>query len=110
VGLLGPKRAGKTPLLCHRGLFLPIRRVLFDDEISQCVPCTYGHASMASAIPQEASVFRKLTVEENIWLCSKSSRFLHERREKAEKLIDQLGLSIYDKIRDMPCRRRAAAG
>ena len=46
-----------------------------------------------SYLPQEASVFRKLTVEENILAVLEAQPISwHERREKAEKLIDQLGL------------------
>src|SRR5260370_15126834 len=46
-----------------------------------------------SSLPQEASVFRKLTVEENILaVLEAQSISWHERRAKIEKLIDQLGL------------------
>ena len=46
-----------------------------------------------SYLPQEASVFRKLTVEENILAVLEAQPISwHERREKMEKLIDQLGL------------------
>ena len=46
-----------------------------------------------SYLPQEASVFRKLTVEENILAVLEAQPVSwHERREKMEKLIDQLGL------------------
>jgi lipopolysaccharide export system ATP-binding protein len=46
-----------------------------------------------SYLPQEASVFRKLTVEENILaVLEAQSISWHERREKMETLIDQLGL------------------
>jgi lipopolysaccharide export system ATP-binding protein len=46
-----------------------------------------------SYLPQEASVFRKLTVEENILAVLEAQPISwHERREKMETLIDQLGL------------------
>src|SRR5260370_17660550 len=46
-------------------------------------------------MPQEPSVFRKLTVEENIMaVLEAQSLSWHERRERMEKLIDQLGLGI----------------
>jgi len=46
-----------------------------------------------SYLPQEASVFRKLSVEENILaVLETQSISWHERRERMEKLIDQLGL------------------
>jgi len=52
VGLLGPNGAGKTTTFyAIVGLVPPdTGRVLFDDEDITSVPCTYGHASMASAI------------------------------------------------------------
>jgi lipopolysaccharide export system ATP-binding protein len=46
-----------------------------------------------SYLPQEASVFRKLTVEENILAVLEAQPMSwHERREKMEKFIDELGL------------------
>src|SRR5205807_1013996 len=69
-------------------------RVLIDDEDITDVPMylrarQYG----ISYLPQEASVFRKLTVEENILAVLEAQPISwHERREKMEKLIDQLGL------------------
>jgi lipopolysaccharide export system ATP-binding protein len=46
-----------------------------------------------SYLPQEASVFRKLTVEENILAVLEAQPVSwHERRETMEQLIDQLGL------------------
>jgi lipopolysaccharide export system ATP-binding protein len=96
VGLLGPNGAGKTTsFYAIVGLVPPdTGRVLFDDEDITGVPMylrarEYG----ISYLPQEASVFRKLTVEENILAVLEVQPISwHERREKAEKLIDQLGL------------------
>src|SRR5438046_8960870 len=46
-----------------------------------------------SYLPQDASVFRKLTVDENILAVLEAQPISwHERRERMEKLIDQLGL------------------
>ena len=96
VGLLGPNGAGKTTsFYAIVGLVPPdTGRVLYDDEDITGVPMyirarQYG----ISYLPQEASVFRKLTVEENILAVLEVQPISwHERREKAEKLIDQLGL------------------
>ena len=96
VGLLGPNGAGKTTSFYSIvGLIPPdTGRVLYDDEDITSVPMylrarQYG----ISYLPQEASVFRKLTVEENILAVLEAQPISwHERREKAEKLIDQLGL------------------
>jgi lipopolysaccharide export system ATP-binding protein len=96
VGLLGPNGAGKTTsFYAIVGLVLPdTGRVLYDDDDITDVPMylrarEYG----ISYLPQEASVFRKLTVEENILAVLEAQPISwHERREKMEKLIEQLGL------------------
>ena len=96
VGLLGPNGAGKTTTFyAIVGLIPPdTGRILIDDEEITDVPMylrarQYG----ISYLPQEASVFRKLTVEENVLaVLEAQSISWHERREKMEKLIDQLGL------------------
>jgi len=96
VGLLGPNGAGKiTTFYSIVGLIPPdTGRVLIDQEDITDVPMylrarQYG----ISYLPQEASVFRKLTVEENILAVLEAQPISwHERREKMEKLIDQLGL------------------
>ena len=96
VGLLGPNGAGKTTsFYAIVGLIPPdTGSVLYDDEDITSVPMylrarQYG----ISYLPQEASVFRKLTVEENILAVLEAQPISwHERREKAETLIDQLGL------------------
>jgi lipopolysaccharide export system ATP-binding protein len=96
VGLLGPNGAGKTTTFYSIvGLVPPdTGRVLIDDEDITDVPM-YLRARQYGIgyLPQEASVFRKLTVEENILAVLEAQPISwHERREKMEKLIDQLGL------------------
>src|SRR5919108_1126818 len=96
VGLLGPNGAGKTTSFYSIvGLVPPdTGRVLYDEDDITGVPMylrarQYG----ISYLPQEASVFRKLTVEENILAVLEAQPISwHERREKMERLIDQLGL------------------
>ncbi len=96
VGLLGPNGAGKTTTFYSIvGLIPPdTGRVLIDAEDITDVPMylrarQYG----ISYLPQEASVFRKLTVEENILAVLEAQPVSwHERREKTEELIDKLGL------------------
>src|ERR687888_782578 len=96
VGLLGPNGAGKTTsFYAIVGLIPPdTGRVLIDDEDITDVPMylrarEYG----ISYLPQEPSVFRKLTVEENILAVLEAQPISwHERREKMERLIEQLGL------------------
>lgn len=96
VGLLGPNGAGKTTsFYTIVGLIPPdTGRVLIDEKDITDVPMylrarEYG----ISYLPQEPSVFRKLTVEENILAVLEAQPISwHERREKMEKLIEQLGL------------------
>lgn len=96
VGLLGPNGAGKTTsFYTIVGLIPPdTGRVLFDGEDITEVPMYIRARQFGiSYLPQEASVFRKLTVEENILAVLEAQPISwHERREKMEKLIDQLGL------------------
>jgi len=96
VGLLGPNGAGKTTTFYSIVGVVPpdTGRVLIDEEDITDVPMylrarQYG----ISYLPQEASVFRKLTVEENILAVLEAQPISwHERRERMEKFIDQLGL------------------
>jgi len=96
VGLLGPNGAGKTTsFYAIVGLVLPdTGRVLYDDDDITDVPMYLRARQFGiSYLPQEPSVFRKLTVEENILAVLEAQPISwHERREKMEKLIEQLGL------------------
>jgi lipopolysaccharide export system ATP-binding protein len=97
VGLLGPNGAGKTTTFYMIvGLTPPDSgRVLIDDTDITDVPM-YMRARVhrISYLPQEPSVFRKLTVEENILAVLEAQNISwHERRESLERLIDQLGLA-----------------
>jgi lipopolysaccharide export system ATP-binding protein len=96
VGLLGPNGAGKTTTFYMTvGLVPPDSgRILVDGEDITGVPMylrarEYG----ISYLPQEPSVFRKLSVEENIMAVLEVQRLSwQERRKKRDQLIDELGL------------------
>ncbi|MDP9160288.1 MAG: LPS export ABC transporter ATP-binding protein [Acidobacteriota bacterium] len=96
VGLLGPNGAGKTTTFYSIvGLIPPdTGRVLIDESDITDVPMYLRARQFGiSYLPQEASVFRKLTVEENVLAVLEAQPVSwHERRETMEKLIDQLGL------------------
>jgi len=96
VGLLGPNGAGKTTsFYAIVGLAPPDSgRVLYDDgDITDGPMYLRARQYGISYLPQEASVFRKLTVEENILAVLEAQPISwHERREKMETLIDRLGL------------------
>lgn len=96
VGLLGPNGAGKTTTFYSIvGLVPPdTGRILIDETDITDVPMYLRARQFGiSYLPQEASVFRKLTVEENVLAVLEAQPISwHERRETMEKLIDQLGL------------------
>jgi lipopolysaccharide export system ATP-binding protein len=95
VGLLGPNGAGKTTsFYIIVGLISPDSgRVLVDDEDITALPMYERARKGISYLPQEASVFRKMTVEENLLAILETLPMrAQERREKMERLITQLGL------------------
>ncbi|MBZ5648416.1 MAG: LPS export ABC transporter ATP-binding protein [Acidobacteriia bacterium] len=96
VGLLGPNGAGKTTTFYMIvGLTPPdTGRVLGDGVDITTVPMYLRARNFGiSYLPQEPSIFRKLSVEENILAVLEAQPISwHERRERMEKLIDQLGL------------------
>ena len=103
VGLLGPNGAGKTTsFYITVGLIAPDSgRVFVDGEDITRVPM-YMRARQygISYLPQEPSVFRKLTVEENILAVLEAQPLPQEtRRARTEKLIDQLNLGHIRKTR-----------
>src|ERR1700719_1659721 len=103
VGLLGPNGAGKTTsFYAIVGLVPPdTGRVIFDDTDITGVPMYLRARQFGiSYLPQEASVFRKLTVEENILAVLEVQHIsLEVRRARTEKLLDQLNLGHIRKTR-----------
>ncbi len=103
VGLLGPNGAGKTTTFYMIvGLTPPDSgKVTLDGKDITAVPMYLRARNFGvSYLPQEPSVFRKLTVEENILAVLEAQpTSWHERRERMEKLIGQLGLGYIRKNR-----------
>jgi len=103
VGLLGPNGAGKTTTFYMIvGLTPPDSgRVMLDGQDITATPMYLRARNFGiSYLPQEPSVFRKLTVEENILAVLEAQpTSWHERRERMEKLIGQLGLGYIRKNR-----------
>ncbi|HSU28281.1 MAG TPA: LPS export ABC transporter ATP-binding protein [Chitinophagaceae bacterium] len=95
VGLLGPNGAGKTTTFYMTvGLIRPDEgRVFLDEEDITGLPM-YKRAKMGIGyLPQEPSVFRKLSVEDNIAAVLEMTGLnRHEQREKREALINDLRL------------------
>ncbi len=96
VGLLGPNGAGKTTsFYMIVGLVVPESgRVLVNDTDITRLPMYLRARNFGiSYLPQEPSVFRKLTVEENILAVLEAQPLdTRERRTRAERLIHQLNL------------------
>ena len=68
-------------------------RVLLDETEITSLPMYQGRARGISYLPQEPSVFRKLTVEENLLAILETLPLNgRERRERMHSLIEQLGL------------------
>src|SRR5436305_4656354 len=95
VGLLGPNGAGKTTTFYIMvGLAQPdAGQVLLDGVDITGLPMYVRARNGISYLPQEPSIFRKLTVEENILAVLETLPLTaHQRRERLEELIEELGL------------------
>jgi len=95
VGLLGPNGAGKTTTFyIIVGLTSPDSgRVLLDGVNITDFPMYVRARNGISYLPQEPSIFRKLTVEENIMAVLETLPLTsYQRRERLEELIEDLGL------------------
>jgi lipopolysaccharide export system ATP-binding protein len=103
VGLLGPNGAGKTTsFYMIVGLVRPdAGRVLADGhDISRLPMYLRARNYGISYLPQEPSVFRKLTVQDNILAVLEAQQLSWEaRRTRTERLIEQLNLGHVRKTR-----------
>jgi len=95
VGLLGPNGAGKTTTFYMIvGLINPNEGTIMLDEEDITKEPVYKRARMGIGyLAQEASVFRKLTVEDNIKAVLEMSDFSRgEQRDRVESLLEEFGL------------------
>jgi lipopolysaccharide export system ATP-binding protein len=95
VGLLGPNGAGKTTTFYMIvGLITPDSgRVLLDDDDITSLAMYQRARKGISYLPQEASVFRKLSVEDNLMAILQTLRLnRRERLDRMDRLIAQMGL------------------
>ena len=96
VGLLGPNGAGKTTVFYMIvGFIRPnAGRIYLDGGNISSLPM-YKRARLGiSYLPQEPSVFRKLTVEQNLWAVLETRRDLSHREKlaKRDELLEDLGI------------------
>ena len=103
VGLLGPNGAGKTTsfymivglIPCDEG------RILLDEQDITALPLHRRARLGLGYLPQEASVFRKLTVKDNILAILQAQRGLNkqQQQQRVDELLEELNITH---IRDSP--------
>ncbi|NND94739.1 MAG: LPS export ABC transporter ATP-binding protein [Flavobacteriales bacterium] len=102
VGLLGPNGAGKTTsFYMIVGLITPLEGNIYLDDQDITEEPMYRRAQMGVGyLPQEASVFRKLSVEDNLRAILEMTKLTKaEQDHKVESLIEEFGLSHVRKNR-----------
>jgi lipopolysaccharide export system ATP-binding protein len=95
VGLLGPNGAGKTTTFYMvTGLIKPDEGDVYIDDVKITDLPMYKRAQMGIGyLPQEASIFRKLSVEDNIKaVLEMTSLSKAEQKDKLETLLDEFRL------------------
>ncbi len=95
VGLLGPNGAGKTTTFYMTvGLVKPDGgKVLLDDEDITDYPMHIRSRKGVGYLPQETSIFRKLTVKQNVMAILEILPIQNsERGERADTLLEELGI------------------
>jgi lipopolysaccharide export system ATP-binding protein len=96
VGLLGPNGAGKTTTFYMiTGMIKPNSgKVFLDDREITKIPM-YQRARLGIGyLPQEASIFRRLTVEENLLAVLEMTKLnAKERKEKCDRLLEELTIT-----------------
>ena len=100
AGLLGPNGAGKTTIFYMIvGFYKPNGGYVHMNDTDITAMPMFRRARMGIAyLPQEASIFRKLTVEQNIWAILESRRDIDKdaKRKRLEELLGEFGI---DRIR-----------
>ncbi|MDX1556069.1 MAG: LPS export ABC transporter ATP-binding protein, partial [Xanthomonadales bacterium] len=97
VGLLGPNGAGKTTCFYMIVGLIPADkgRILVDDSDLTHEPVNIRSRMGVAYLPQDASIFRKLSVAENIFAILELRDDLDEdgREERLQQLMEDLGIS-----------------
>jgi lipopolysaccharide export system ATP-binding protein len=97
AGLLGPNGAGKTTIFYMIvGFYRPTEGIVTMDDVDITQKPMYLRARQGIAyLPQEASIFRKLTVEQNIFAILESRRDIDKtaKQERLESLLEEFGIA-----------------
>lgn len=96
VGLLGPNGAGKTTTFYMiTGMIKPESGKVFLDDLEITKIPMYKRARLGIGyLPQEASIFRRLTVEENLLAVLEMTNLSSkDQKEKCEKLLEELSIT-----------------
>lgn len=102
VGLLGPNGAGKTTTFYMMvGMIKPNSGKVFIDDTEITSLPMYKRAHLGIGyLPQEASIFRKMTVEDNILAVLEFIKMDHaDRKKRCAQLMDELGVAHIRKTR-----------
>ena len=94
VGLLGPNGAGKTTtfyILCGI-LRASSGEIFFDESEISRLPLHTRSLHGIGYLPQESSVFKELTVEENLMIAAEIALAPNERQERIEELLDAFNI------------------
>lgn len=95
IGLLGPNGAGKTTTFYMTvGMVQPDGgKVLLDGEDITQYPMYIRARKGVGYLPQEASIFRKMTVQQNVLAILETMPIAKaDRKARAEELLDELGI------------------
>jgi lipopolysaccharide export system ATP-binding protein len=97
AGLLGPNGAGKTTIFYMIvGFYKPSMGYVSLNDVNISSKPMFRRARQGIAyLPQEASIFRKLSVERNIWAILESRRDINkkEKKRRLEFLLEEFGIT-----------------
>jgi lipopolysaccharide export system ATP-binding protein len=96
VGLLGPNGAGKTTIFYMIVVFIKptAGKIFLNGKDITFQPMYIRAREGISYLPQEASIFKKLSVEDNVWavLEVRNDLSVKQKKDKLEFLLDELGI------------------
>jgi lipopolysaccharide export system ATP-binding protein len=97
AGLLGPNGAGKTTIFYMIvGFYKPTQGNVTMNSVDITRKPMFRRAQQGIAyLPQEASIFRRLTVEQNIWAILESRRDINraQKKERLNSLLEEFGIT-----------------